>query len=413
MRDTGPSDVAAAETTARGSEPAASARGVRVARSIEEVEQWRDWWQSLDAADVDADIDYFLTVVRTDPAVVRPHVMRVAVPGHPPVLVVARIADEQFRVKVSGARLGSVRAPALVVSFEGLLGATTDVARRAAHRAIRDQLAAGEADAAVLQKTPRAGGWFRELTAGGPSVLRLVRPPEASWTAQLPQSWDALLGARSSKSRKQIRFDDKKLRRIYGDRLVLRRLDLPEHQDRLIRDVTAVAATTYQRGLGVSMVDGPVQQALFDLALAKGWLRVWMLYIDDRPVAFWWGVNYAGVLSIGSPGYVPAYAKDRVGYYTLRRMLEDSANDPATHQIDFGTRDADYKERFGDRRNEVSDVLLFARRPRALTLHAFLRAEERLLMIGRVGLARAGRADQIRQWWRERNLPAAATANAS
>jgi CelD/BcsL family acetyltransferase involved in cellulose biosynthesis len=145
---------------------------------------------------------------------------------------------------------------------------------------------------------------------------------------------------------------------------------------------------------------------LIDLARDQGWLRVWMLYIDEQPVAFWWGITHAGVLGIGSPGYLPEFSKDRVGYYVLRRMLEDAANDPGTHAIDFGTGDADYKERFGDLRSEVSDVLLFARRPRPQAVRALLVLQLRGLALGRASLARTGRTDALRRWWRRRNLSA-------
>lgn len=377
---------------------------VKVARTTADVEAWRGWWESMPVRDVDADVDYFLTVVRTDPAVLRPHVMRITVDGQPPVLVVARVVRQRFRVKLSGAPTGSMTARAIVVAFGGVVGADTHPLRLAVSQAIEDALASHEADVVVFQKTDQATVWFRHLQSrSGPR--QLTRPVESSWTAHLPGSWSDLLAARSSKSRRQIRFDDNKLRRIYGDRLTMRRLDLPDHASRLMPDVASVAQKTYQRGLGVSLLDDGVQAALIDLARKRGWLRVWMLYIDDRPVAFWWGIAHAGVLYIGSPGYLPEFSKDRVGYYVLRRLLEDSANDPHTRSIDFGTRDADYKERFGDRRSEVCDVLVFARRPRALAVHAFLRSQERMLAVGRAGLERTGRTEVLRKRWRDWRAP--------
>jgi CelD/BcsL family acetyltransferase involved in cellulose biosynthesis len=381
---------------------------VETARTEEEVERLRDWWEHLPVTDVDANLDYFLTVVRTDPTVRRPHVMRITPAGEQPVLVVARLVDQAFGATLSGARTGSVSAPALVVSFGGVVGASSATQRSAALSALEDALAAREADVVVLQKTDRASEWFHHLVPDDRRWRVVPRPAESSWTARLPDSWEALLAARSSKSRRQIRFDDNKLRRVYGDRLCLRRLDLPEHQHRMAGDVAAVARKTYQHGLGVSLLDGGVQGALSDLAREKGWLRVWMLYVDEQPVAFWWGITHAGVLSIGSPGYLPEFSKDRVGYYVLRRMLEDAADDPATRVIDFGTGDADYKERFGDLRSEVSDVLLFARRPRAVAVRAFLALQERGVALGRAGVARAGWTEDLRRWWRHRNLSARA-----
>jgi CelD/BcsL family acetyltransferase involved in cellulose biosynthesis len=253
--------------------------------------------------------------------------------------------------------------------------------------------------------TDQATDWFRHLARVGSPRSRMQRPAQTCWFTELPQSWDELLARRSSKSRRQIRYDDNRLRRTYGERMELRRLHQPEHADRLVPDLRSVAAVSYQRGIGVSLLDDPVQSALLTLAHDKGWLRTWMLYIDGAPVAFWWGVVHAGVLSIGSPGFDPAYSKDRVGYYTLRRMLEDAANDPEIVRIDYGPGDADYKERFATGSTTASDMLLFARRPRPVAVRALLGTQDRALGIARSAARRHGGAEDLRRWWRARNAP--------
>ena len=155
----------------------------------------------------------------------------------------------------------------------------------------------------------------------------------------------------------------------------------------------------------MSLLDNPVQAALMDLSRRKGWLRVWMLYVDETPVAFWWGVAHGGVLTIGSPGFDPAYARDRVGYYTLRRMLEDAADDPTIHRIDYGPGEADYKERFATGSTTARDVLLFARRPRPLAVRTLLAAQDRTLAVARSTADASGRAEEIKRWWRARHAP--------
>jgi len=394
-----------------------AASTVLVAKTTSQVEAWRQWWATMPLTNVDADIDYFLSVVAHDPAVVAPYVLRVEAAGQAPVLVVGRLVDERFRARLPGVRIVSLRARALVISFDGVVGATTREQRLAVTAAITDALTSGDADVVTFQKLDHASAWFAHLTSGATEDLRrrggrprhVVRPVETSWICDLPDSWEAWLGSRSAKSRRQMRYDDNRLRRTYGDRLELRRLHEPEESGRLMTDVRSVAEESYQRGLGVSVVDGPVPHALLSLARDKGWLRVWMLYIDDEPVAFWWGQVQAGVLAIGAPGFRPEFSKDRVGYYTLRRMLEDSANDPDIKTIDFGSGDADYKARFGTHRRTVSDVLLFARRPRSLGVLALLRVQDRAIALAKSMLDKGGRAEQVRRWWRARNSAAAVT----
>jgi CelD/BcsL family acetyltransferase involved in cellulose biosynthesis len=378
--------------------------GVTVARTAEEARAWRPWWERLPLGDVDAELDYFLTVAAHDPRVLRPHVMRVVPEAGEPVLVAARLVDQRFGAKVAGRQVGGVAAPALVVAFDGVVGAATAAQRRAVTDAVSEHLIAGEADVAVFQMVESGTRWADHLRSRV-GVPRLLRPPTTRWFTDLPDSWEELLSRRTARSRRQIRYDDNKLRRAYGDRLALRRLDRPVHEHRLVDDLSAVAAVSYQRGLGVSFLDNPVQAALMTLARDKGWLRVWMLYVDDAPVAFWWGVAHAGVLSIGSPGFDPAYARDRVGYYTLRRMLEDAADDRDLHRIDYGPGQADYKERFATGSSIAQDVLLFARRPRPMAVRTMLSAQDRTLALARSTAEASGRAEELRRWWRTRNAP--------
>jgi CelD/BcsL family acetyltransferase involved in cellulose biosynthesis len=133
-----------------------------------------------------------------------------------------------------------------------------------------------------------------------------------------------------------------------------------------------VAAQAYQRGLGVNDLEGATSSALLALAREQGWLRAWVLYLDDQPVAFWWGTVYAGTLSLGTPGYLPELAKERIGHYTLRRMIEDACADPQIGEINFGHGDAEYKERFANTATTTADVTLFAPLPRSAALRTLV-----------------------------------------
>jgi len=72
---------------------------VVVARTVEEVEGLREAWETSRVSDIDSDIDYFLTVVRHAPGVLRPHVVLIRRPGQPALMAVARL--ERLHVPVS------------------------------------------------------------------------------------------------------------------------------------------------------------------------------------------------------------------------------------------------------------------------------------------------------------------------
>ncbi len=95
-----------------------------------------------------------------------------------------------------------------------------------------------------------------------------------------------------------------------------------------------------------------------------------MLYLRDKPVAFWHGNAYRGSFGVISTGFDPAYAEDRPGTYLLMRAVEDLSADGSAQVIDFGFGDADYKRHFGDGFVEEQDVGIFERRPRTIALNA-------------------------------------------
>jgi CelD/BcsL family acetyltransferase involved in cellulose biosynthesis len=257
------------------------------------------------------------------------------------------------------------------VAFDGVIGLHDEDDVATVMAALSAHLAAGEADVVRFQKVDtsttlftgieRSVGWLQQSQGARPTI---------NWWAKLPGSWEDFLAARSSKSRRQLRYDDRKFEKKYNESFEVRRLDAHEFHDLLRRDLEAVATKSYQRRLGIGIDAGPLWDGLIALTLDRGWLRVWMLYIDDRPVAFWWGTTYAGVFADYSPAYDPEFSAGRVGTYTMMRMLEDLCDDPEVSILDFGHGEAFYKQRFGSYSTNTTDVLVFARRLRPLALNA-------------------------------------------
>lgn len=369
----------------RPSDPSPAA-GVTVARSLPEVERLRESWAAAGPRNLDADPDHYVTYVAAAPAVT-PHVVRLERAGHPPILVVARLVPETYRWRIAYRTVARWTAPTLVVAFDGVLGAGADD-HELVVALLRDQLRLGAAAAVRFQKVDRASGLFAALERGG-GPGRVVGPVTVRRSLEVPASWEAYLAARSSKSRRQLRYDDNRLERTFAGRLELRRWSPSQPDDGVLSDMALVARQTYQSGLGVSVADDGPTGELIDLARRRGWLRAWVLYVDGRPVSFWWGCVYGGTLSTGSPGYLPELARERVGYYTLRRMLQDACDDPRIREVDFGHGEADYKERFGNRVVECSDVTLVAARPAAVPLRVLLLLDALTTRV----VARVGRTD--------------------
>lgn len=360
-----------------------SATTVTVARTADEVAALRPVWERLGARLLDADLDHFLAVVRWSPDVLGPHVLHVERPGAAELLVVARLVDQRVPLRVGYRALGHVRVRALVVSFDGVLGARDPGDHAAALAALRSELDRGAADVAVLQKLPDDDPlWAAVVDAVPPSRL-VVSAPVVHHQLATAVSLDALLHQRPSKSRQRIRREVNRFRRDHEGRFEVRRLDLPEHRDRLVCDVEQVSALSYQRSLALGSVDPAVHAELLALARDRGWLRAWMLYVDAQPVSFWWGMKYGRVFEPGATAFDPRHQDAGVGTFTFLQMLDDLCHDPDVEVVDFGFGDAEYKRRFSTSVDERRDLRVFASRPRARLARAGMAVVARVERVAR------------------------------
>jgi len=376
---------------------------VSIATTREAVEALRGLWSRLAVPDIDAELDYFLAVAENAPQVVSPYVIRIKRGDGPDMLVVARLENLPIRLRLGYWTFAGPVMRAVVVSFDGVLGARSREDELLAMRELRHLLDIGEADLLLMRNV---GGQTSLAAAArqGVSKLRLAhgQPVERRWIAHLPGSLEAFLSSRSAKSRSSYRREDRLLHAAFAERLRMRRFELPEELDELCRDMECVSALTYQHALGAGFTNGAMERALVSLGLRKGTYRCWMLYLDDRPVSFWAGMAHGDTFYPTTPGFDPRHGEYSIGRYTMFRMVEDLCAEPDLTRIDFGRGDAQYKTEYAVVSNEVSDLWVAARRSRpilvvsALSILAFINRHGRRIAENRNWSAR------IKSFWRRR-----------
>jgi CelD/BcsL family acetyltransferase involved in cellulose biosynthesis len=331
-----------------------------VARTVDEVEALRPVWERMPVDNIDADIDHFLTLLRHRPEVVRPHVVYIEGNGAPPIMVVARLEDAPLETRIGYRVLSRPRLRTIRVAFGGVIGAETEDDRRRALLELQRPLRQREADAVVLPKLSAESPLCSLAREAAPRPCRdRAQSPTAHWTVAIPDSMEEFLAARSSRTRKNLRYYDKRMKRDHPDVTVRAFRDEGDLEE-LCADMERVAATTYQRGLGAGFTGDEHERSLMALGMRRGWFRAWVLYFGDRPVAFWHGYAYQGIFTTGCPGFDPEFAKDRVGAYLAVRMIEALCADDSVHTLDWGHGEADYKRTLGEHQRQEVDVLLFA-----------------------------------------------------
>lgn len=142
-----------------------------------------------------------------------------------------------------------------------------------------------------------------------------------------------------------------------------------------------MARLTYQRRLGSGFVNDAAHQRRCRLVAQNGRLRGYVLYVDDRPKAFWCGTLYKGVFHLAWTGYDPEWKQYELGTVVFLKMVEGLCEEKI-REIDFGLGAAFYKERFGDRSSEEASIRIYSPTIRGVVINC-LRPHQSLPPEGR------------------------------
>lgn len=170
------------------------------------------------------------------------------------------------------------------------------------------------------------------------------------------EDWDAYLQARSSHLRSQIRKHARRIERNHAVRV--RRTEAPGE---LEADMSSFFELHGMRFAGKSLLLTDRGRAFHRdfaaAALARGWLRLWFLELDEQPIATWYGWRIGDRYAFYNQGFNPEWSRLSPGGVLLSRVIE-SAFEERAREFDFLLGEEAYKFRYVDRSREVSDVTL-------------------------------------------------------
>lgn len=376
---------------------------VKVARTYPDLMEVRDHWEAMRFGHPDADFDVFATVLANRAEIIRPHVVVLEHDGEPLGMVAARLEERAFSARFGYATPFRPKLHCLTVVNGGVAGPASATAMLIDE--LLESLRRGEAQAALLQKVPLDTPVYTQTLGRSRRFCRQpFRVPAKHWVCDLPASFDDFLPSLPKSVRDNFKRYSRRLAKQYGERLQVKRLEFPGDLETALRDLEAVAATTYQRGLHAGF-QAERDRPLIELGLEQGWFRTWILYIDGAPCAFEIGRLYDNALVIEAKGYDPSWARQHVGKYLQLRLIEDLCADDEVSVLDFGFGDADYKRRLATRSWEETDVLIYAATPRAMAVNARLSAVAGLDVLGRRAVG-PERLTKIKRRWRTLRTPA-------
>lgn len=333
---------------------------VRTIRTVEEIESIREAWERMQWHP-NSDIDYYLMLNDSRPEIVRPHIIALDVDGEPKTLLIGRIETTRLDLKMGYLSILRPMVQCLSIVYGGWLGDTTIPSCRLLIAALLDVLRQGDADVVFINHLPTDSNMYNvAVTALGWWRRDHFLSNGVHWKAIIQNSYDEYCLHRSVNTRHNLRKWPKKLSRDYGERLKVRRFDSLDDFELAMQDMNTIATKTYQRGMGLGFRDDIQTRKRFEFHFERKRFCAYILYIDDKPIAFWNGLRYGATFFGDTNGYDPDYSRYRPGHFILLRLIEDLCADKTIEALDFGFGDAEYKRELCDRYWTEASVYLFS-----------------------------------------------------
>jgi hypothetical protein len=346
---------------------------IRIARSLAEVEALRGSWSAW-PGHRDSDIDFYIMIVQSYSEVLRPHVIALYRGGEPEAIMVGRLEKKRLHFKVGYLHPFRPWARCLTFVYGAIHGnASSENTRILLEEAI-NSLKRDEADLAMLEFVPLDSPLY-QLALKVPGRLSRDSFPAAQEhdVMIVPESIDEVYRNMSSDRRIETRRRVRKLQTHPAGEPKVVCYRLVSELDRLFRDAEEIAKKTYHRGLGVGFADRVDVRTRLELAAQKGWLRAHLLYIGDRPVAFWIGMLYNGTFVSEYMGYDPEFRRLSPGMVLIMRVIEGfcgQAGGDTVKELDFGLGHAEYKGALCSKNWLEAPLYIFGPTPKGLQLKA-------------------------------------------
>jgi hypothetical protein len=372
---------------------------VHVATTTPAVEDlrpiWKKWTHSLDT-----DIDYYLHNLRSDPTILCPYVITVCEGGIAQAMLVGLLRRRKVSAVVSWVRITGPTARVLEITKGGRVGRQSSAIDKLIALQLSTAIKFEQVDLLCFQSLPL----HSELLSQIHHLPKLGFKHRAAHT-----SYDSVLfltareGKRapvfSGKTMREVRRKTRNLQRAFPNKARFKCFSDPAELDVGIRDATTIAATTWQCSLGYGLVNTCQVRESFKFFAKRGWLRIYILYMDDLPCAFLIGQLCNTTFYCQYAGYDNNFARFSVGSLLTAWALESLA-ETGVQRVDLGDGSQEYLQRLGCQTHEEVRLHVYSPTLHGLWLNVFFATTQIAQAAGR--RIRSGlRLNWIGKTWRD------------
>ncbi|MEX2188682.1 MAG: GNAT family N-acetyltransferase [Pirellulales bacterium] len=251
-------------------------------------------------------------------------------------------------LRLSLIKLGEISLPRLRVVGEDF-SIASDVDASDVYRRVFEELPRATSVAVVeAQEFAIDGRFCKCVDADGLRGTKWKRSPTADaqlcHTIRFPPSFNEYVGALKSRDRTNLRRRHKKLAAFFDGDLKLVRISATEQIDSFLLALDHICAETWQSQVYGRRTRSTERERRFFATLVElGWLRSYLLFGKEQPLAFQVGIQYPGRYDFLETGYDARWSHLGPGTVLEYLVLEDLLSSDRPDVGDFGFGDAEYK----------------------------------------------------------------------
>lgn len=165
--------------------------------------------------------------------------------------------------------------------------------------------------------------------------------------ATVPDSFEAYLRQLGARTRADLRTNRKRFIAHVGQKYRTRCFRSESDVSEFLAVAMELSSKTYQyRLLGSGLREREALERCYLAASRLGWFRSYVLYADEKAIAFQVGYVFHGRFHAQEIGYDPEWTRHHVGIFLHSEIISDlAACNGAISEFDFGNGDNLHKER--------------------------------------------------------------------
>jgi len=344
------------------------------ATNFDEIEAIRPIWTQMQRDEPcpapNADIDRYLSVVKTGGDDVRPHVMVIKCDGHPMAMTIGRIEQRRLDLKLGYKTLFSPTLKCLSIVYGGIIGQPLAEFSEVLISELMKKFRSQKVDVLFFNRL-KTETIFYQFVRKMPGLLTRDYFPkvEDHWRMSVPENIEKFYSARKRGHRYKLRKAIRRFEEEFPCDNMLVQYSAVNEVDDFVATAADISSKTYQSALGVGIVNDEQTKSLLKAAAKQGWFRGNILLADSKPCAFLLGLAYKNVYYGVCTGYDPVFRSYWPGTIIFLKVVESLCVDPSIEMIDFYFGDAWYKKSYGTESWPEASAYIFAPKLRMILIN--------------------------------------------